>query len=320
MVDVICLGASVVDVPLQPVDKKVFKSESYPLENISLTTGGDALNEATIISRLGSKVKLISMVGNDIAGKFILNHCRNNLIDIDGITVKDGINTSINIGLVAHDGERTFITSKNGSLWKTTIDDLNLDLIKDAKILSYGSFFNNPLLRDEELVKILSRAKQQNMIITADMIKPRNNETFDDIKNSLKLVDFFFPNIDEARLMTNKNDINEIADDILSYGVKCVVIKIDSKGAYIKNESGFKAVIPAMHGITAIDTIGAGDNFASGFITGLVEGLSIKECTQMANVAAGISIQSLGATSGIKTRKQFNENLNRYFIQEGEKN
>lgn len=318
MVDVICIGVSVIDVPLQPVDKTVFESESYPLKNISLTTGGDALNEATIISRLGPKVKLISMVGNDLAGKFIVDHCMKNHIDIEGINIKKGINTSINIGLVTNDGERTFITSKNGSLWKTTIDDLNLELIKDAKILSYGSFFNNPLLRDKELYKIFSIARKRDMIVTADMIKPRNNETFEDIKESLKLVDYFFPNVDEAKLMTNKKEIDDIADEILSYGVKCVVIKIGSKGSYIKNQKGFKLIVPAMRGIKAIDTIGAGDNFASGFITGLVEGLSLIECCKMANVTAAISIQSVGATTGVKSREQYDKILKEYLGQEGD--
>lgn len=312
MVDVICVGASVIDIPLQPVNKEVFDCESYPLQQINMAIGGDALNESTIISRLGHKVSLLSMVGKDVAGYYIVDHCMKNKIDTIGIKQREDVDTSINIGLVTEDGERTFITNRNGSLWKTTIDDIDLSLVKNAKLLSYGSFFNNPLLKDKELVKLFKKAKKENMIISADMIKPRSNETFEDIKESLSYVDYFFPNFDEASLMTGKDKIEDVADEILSYGVGCVIIKIGSKGAYIKSMDGYQKIVPALKGITPIDTIGAGDNFASGFITGLLEDKSLEECGKIANVTAAISIQSVGATTGVKNRKQVDDVIKKY--------
>ncbi|WP_058989753.1 carbohydrate kinase family protein [Anaerococcus rubeinfantis] len=312
MVDVICVGASVLDIPLQPVNKEVFDCESYPLQQINMAIGGDALNESTIISRLGHKVSLLSMVGKDVAGYYIVDHCMKNKIDTIGIKQREDVDTSINIGLVTEDGERTFITNRNGSLWKTTIDDIDLSLVKNAKLLSYGSFFNNPLLKDKELVKLFKKAKKENMIISADMIKPRNNETFEDIKESLSYVDYFFPNFDEASLMTGKDKIEDVADEILSYGVGCVIIKIGSKGVYIKSKNGYQKIVPALKGITPIDTIGAGDNFASGFITGLLEDKSLEECGKIANVTAAISIQSVGATTGVKNRKQVDDVIKKY--------
>ena len=74
--DVICIGAAIVDIPLQPVSKNIFDVDSYPLERIAMTTGGDAINEATIISRLGHRTALMSLIGKDAAGQFILAHCR----------------------------------------------------------------------------------------------------------------------------------------------------------------------------------------------------------------------------------------------------
>ncbi|MGM5099564.1 sugar kinase, partial [Escherichia coli] len=47
--DVICIGAAIVDIPLQPVSKNIFDVDSYPLERIAMTTGGDAINEATVM-------------------------------------------------------------------------------------------------------------------------------------------------------------------------------------------------------------------------------------------------------------------------------
>ena len=114
--DVVCLGAAIVDIPLRPVSRDIFDIESYPIDNIAMTVGGDAMNEATIISRLGFKTGIIAAIGDDAAGQFILRSCEKDHIDVEGITIDPSINTSMNIGLVTADGERKFITNRKGSL------------------------------------------------------------------------------------------------------------------------------------------------------------------------------------------------------------
>ena len=301
--DVICIGAAIVDIPLQPVSKNIFDIESYPLNKISMTIGGDAINEATIISRLGHKVALMSRIGKDAVGNFILEACEKDNIDVKSMHIDENIDTSINVGLVTEDGERTFVTNRNGSLWKMTIEDVDFDRFKDARLLSLASIFNNPLLDGPALVKIFQEAKRNNMIICAVMIKARLCETLEDIGEALSYVVYFFPNYDEACIITGKTDINEIADIFLGCGVKNVVIKTGKKGCYIKNNKQ-TLEIPACKNIKAIDTIGAGDNFASGFITGILDGKTLKECAEFANVTAAISVQSVGATTGVQNREQ----------------
>lgn len=310
--DVVCIGAAIVDVPLRPVSKDIFDHESYPLDRIGMTIGGDAINESTIISRLGHRVGLMSMVGQDIMGNFILDHCRREGIDTAGVRQRAGVDTSINIGLVTADGERTFVTNRNGSLWKMSIDDMDLSLVGRARVLSLASFFNNPRLDNAALVKIFQVARAAGMTIAADMIKPRLGETFDDIAEALSYVDYFFPNCDEARLMTGEEDIERVADRILAYGVRHVVIKIGKSGVFIKAHRGTAMTVPAMKGITALDTIGAGDNFASGFITGLLEGKPLAACGAYGNVAASLAITSIGATTGVKSRESFDRQLEAY--------
>ena len=280
--DVLCLGAAVVDIPLRPVSREVFDIESYPVDNIAMAVGGDAMNESTIISRLGCKTGLMAAIGDDAAGAFILRSCDEDNIDTEGVTIDPNLNTSINIGLVTEDGERTFITNRNGSLWKENIEHVNFDKIKEAKILSLASIFNCPLLDGKTLEKIFSFAKEHGMTITADMIMPRLGETLDDIAGALQYVDYFFPNYDEACLMTGEKDEAKVADKLFSYGIKNVVMKIGTRGCYIRNKDGVM-IVPACKGITAVDTIGAGDNFASGFIAALLQGKDIKECGEYAN-------------------------------------
>ena len=87
--DVLCVGAAVIDIPLQPVSKNIFDVESYPLQQISMTIGGDAINESTVISRLGHKTALATMVGDDAAGQYIIQHCQREGICVEGIRTKE---------------------------------------------------------------------------------------------------------------------------------------------------------------------------------------------------------------------------------------
>ena len=314
--DVMCLGAAVVDIPLRPVSRDIFDIESYPVDRIAMTVGGDAMNEATIISRLGFKTGLMACVGDDAAGQFILRSCKKDNIDVEGVSIDPAIDTSMNVGLVTADGERTFITNRNGSLWKENIEHVNFEKMKEAKILSLASIFNCPLLDGKALVRIFKEAKAEGMTITADMIMPRLGETLDDIREALSYVDYFFPNFDEACLLTDETDEAKVADKLYACGVKNVVMKIGKRGCYIRNKTGVQ-IVPACKGVTAIDTIGAGDNFASGFIAAILQGKDIYECGVYANCTAAISVQHSGATSGVRNKQMVEDMLSLYNRQYG---
>ena len=124
-------------------------------------------------------------------------------------------------------------------------------------------------------------------------------------------MDYLFPNFEEAKLLTGKETLDDIADSFLNCGVKTVVIKTGKRGCFIKRVD-MKIEVPAVSGITAIDTIGAGDNFASGFISALLEGKTLRECALFANATAAISVLSVGATTGVKNRKLVEQLLDEY--------
>ena len=243
--DVMIIGAAIVDLPLRPVSKEVFDVVSYPVDGIAMTIGGDALNESTIITRLGHKVALMSCIGVDVAGAFVLSN------------------------------------------------------------------FNNPLFDNKALVSVFSKAKEEGMIICADMVSPRLNEKLEDITEALSYVDYFFPNFEEASEMTGETDEAKVADKLYACGVKNVIMKIGKRGCYIRNADG-AMIVPACKGVTAIDTIGAGDNFASGFITGLLEGKDIRECAIYANCTAAVSVQYVGATGGVTDKAIVDKMLAKY--------
>jgi sugar/nucleoside kinase (ribokinase family) len=188
-----------------------------------------------------------------------------------------------------------------------TIEHMDLNRLRSAKLLSYGSIFNAPRIDGPALARVFKEARKHNLIICADMIKPRLGETLRDIKEALSYLDYFFPNYDEACIMTGNKDLEEIADTFLGCGVKNVVIKNGGKGCYIKNRGGAMEV-PTRQ-IQAVDTIGAGDNFVAGFITAILENKNLRECAVFANMTALVSVQSVGATAGVQRREQVEEEL-----------
>ena len=112
------IGGAVVDVLVTPAGPEVFQSGSYPAENIKMTFGGDALNEATVLSALGKKIYLHTVLGTDPQGDMIREHCRKHGIRLSGACSKEGTPTGINVVLVQENGERNFLTNRNGTLRK----------------------------------------------------------------------------------------------------------------------------------------------------------------------------------------------------------
>lgn len=82
--EIVIIGAAIIDVLAYPVNAKVFEAGSYSTEDIHMSTGADALNEATILAKKGRRVQLETVIGQDDAGKFIQTHC-----DDAGIIVRD---------------------------------------------------------------------------------------------------------------------------------------------------------------------------------------------------------------------------------------
>ena len=168
--EVVIVGAAHTDLQLYPVGADVLDTASYSVKQMVLTVGGDALNEATVITRLGHKVRLVSCVGDDVIGSLVLEHCRKNNIGTEYIKVDSSKVTSINVGLIREDGERTFINNKSGSIWTFCPEDVERESVSHGRILSFASIFNNPLLDESLMIPLFERAREKGMLICADIV------------------------------------------------------------------------------------------------------------------------------------------------------
>lgn len=304
--DFTIIGAGILDVLARPVDASVFAAGSLPAQDIALSFGGDALNEAVVLSRLGKTVQFISAVGQDEAGSMILQHLKRHRISADHVAQSPDFPTGINLVLVDAKGERSFITNPSGSL--RMLDEGHIDpaLFPNAPILCFASIFVSPRLTPDKLARLWAQAKSAGCTVCADMTKCKHQETLLDLAPALAHVDYIFPNYEEACLVSRLSDPDEIADAFLDCGVGHFVMKLGREGCLIRTRTQ-RYLVPAYSDAVCIDTTGAGDNFAAGFLYALSEGMDLPECGRFANAAASIAIESFGAATGIRSLSQVRE-------------
>lgn len=301
--DFTVIGAGIMDVLARPVNASVFQTGSMPAEDITMTFGGDALNEATILSRLGKKVQFISVLGKDEAGAMVLDHCRKNHIPTEHIVRSTAFPTGINLVLVDEQGERSFITNPASSLRMLEPGHIDPALLPNAPILCFASIFVYPKFGPKELSVLFRQAKESGCTVCADMTKCKHQETLEDLAPALACTDYVFPNYEESCLVSRKTDPDEIACAFLACGVKNFVMKLGKKGCLIRNRQE-RYLVPAWPHAVCVDTTGAGDNFAAGFLYALSEGMDLPSCGYFANAAASIAIETTGAATGVQSAEQ----------------
>ena len=296
--EVVCVGMSVVDVLARGVTELRFDGSTNFVQSVGLWTGGDALNEAFTLSKLGHAVGLMTLVGDDAQGKFVLQECVRNGVDTRAIAVSAKYQTTTTIVLIGKDGERTFITPYGGTMDEYGIEDIDVSYIgAGTRVVSIASLFTSERLDRDAAAVVLRRAREIGAITVADFVPNRTNARFSDIKEILSLLDYMIPSIDEAVLYSGKSDLDAVADECFAYGARNVVIKMGRKGAYARNASE-RLTIPAYPVPVVMDTTGAGDNFVAGFIAGLLRNRTLLDCLKLGSATASLSVQSMGATSG----------------------
>lgn len=207
--------------------------------------------------------------------------------------------TTIACPVVFQDAERSIINAGLSDSLRFMIDPATMP---KARVVSLASLFMPPLDKPQQVLEVARQAKANGSIVCADMMWTEGVSNLETFREVWQYIDYFFPNEDEAAKLTGKDDPEEMAKTLLDYGVGCVVIKVGKQGCLATNRKGAILVPPYL--VKAKDTTGAGDNFAAGFITGLMDGQDLKNCCRYANAAASIAIQFDGASTGIRSRAQ----------------
>ncbi len=266
--------------------KNMLLSRTLNLKN-TRASGGSAANTINGMASLGVETGYIGKIGMDETGDFFLSDLKNN--NIETFVKRCKTETGIASVLISPDSERTFGTYLGASV-ELGAGDLEDSMFMNYQILHLEGYliFNKDLIN-----KTLKLAKANNMIVSLDLasynVVEANLDFIRDITE--KYIDIVFANEEEAKAFTGKSA--EMALDEIANICNTAVVKIGKHGSLIKNKSNVICIDPIPSKV--VDTTGAGDLYAAGFLYGLSGGLPLGKCGETGALLAGKVIEVIGA-------------------------
>jgi len=282
---------SIGDINLDAITSKLKelpeKDSQSVVSDLSLSSGGCAANFAKAISMLGLDTRFVGKVGDGIIGEFL----RNSMGNVE-LALSKGSKSGITFAMVFEDNTRSFVTYP-GSNGEFTIDDINLDLIA-GKYLHVGSFFLQGLREDTK--KVLDHAHGKGMTTSFDTGWDPAGWGKEDVKlvrEILKDVDIFFPNLKEGEAITRAKGRETVCEELLALGLGIVALKLGSEGSYIATKDERIFIPPTKADV--VDTTGAGDVFDASFVYGHSKGWALEKSGRFANASAALSTRDYGS-------------------------
>lgn len=253
----------------------------------SMVSGGSAANTIHGLAKLGAKCGYMGSIHSDSLGDFFTDDLKN--AGIEGIFKSGEQATGCANTFVSPDSERTFGTYLGAAI-EMTADDLNADQFKGYDYFHIEGYLvqNYPLVE-----KALQLAKEAGLKVSLDLAS--YNVVEDNLEFLKKVipsyVDIIFANEEEAKAFTGKEP-EEALEEIAAL-CDIAVVKVGKDGSFIKHGSLKESV--GVIEVKAIDTTGAGDQYAAGFLFGLAKGLPLKACGEIGALLAGKVIEDFGA-------------------------
>jgi sugar/nucleoside kinase (ribokinase family) len=292
--------------------------ETGPLESVrhfEKRTAGAETNVAVGLARLGLRMGWLSRLGDDSMGRFLIGEFTREGVDCSHVAVAPGGRTGFMFkGRVDDGGDPPIEYHRKGSAASQfSPADLDLPWLAQARHLHVTGIF--PALTPETLAA--TRAAMVHMhshgrTISFDPnLRPALWPSADAMRATLNglaaQADWVLPGLDEGRLLTGQDTPEGVASFYRTLGAKLVVVKLGPDGAYFDGEGGCGHV-PAAPVKQVIDTVGAGDGFAVGIISGLLDGRPISEAVRRAAWIGARAVQVRGDTEGLPSRAELDAN------------
>ncbi|MDO8686113.1 MAG: PfkB family carbohydrate kinase, partial [Clostridiales bacterium] len=208
------------------------------------------------------------------------------------------LSTSTSIVMLDKSGERHFAYygMANDSL---CVKDINEDLLKNSKIVHFGSAMALAGLDGNGITELFKKAKVYGAITSMDVTWDSTGKWLEKIEDALYCTDIFMPSYYEAKMISGCETPKEMRKFFKKYGIQKLVIKLGVDGCYITDFTD-EYFIETFKNIKVVDTTGAGDAFVSGFLTGMIKGWDIYRSGLFGNATASLCVAELGATTGTK--------------------
>lgn len=279
------------------------------VHNFNKSIAGAESNVAIALARLGHEVGWFSKLGDDEFGRYIKAVIRGEGVDVSRISIDSERSTGLLFKeRFAHVNPNVYYYRKNSAASNITIEDLDLDYIKSAKILHVtGITLALSNTARETVYKAIEVAKSNNVLISFDpniRLKLWNiEEAKPIIMDIMKMTDIVFPGKEEGKLLLGTDEPKEIGRFFLNMGCKIVATKLGKEGCYIASREN-EELVAGYIVEKPEDTVGAGDGFAAGFLSGILRNLNLRECGQLANAVGAMATLVRGDMEGFPTLQQ----------------
>ena len=254
-----------------------------------IVPGGSACNTIVGVANLGGRARFVGKLGVDSYARQFAAGLKNNAVD--AVLLQSRLPTGRVLSIITPDAQRSMFTCLSASS-ETRPDEMTLTYFDQAAIVHLEGYlaFNRELL-----LAALQSAKRAGALISLDLASFTVVESARSFLASVvkDYVDILMANEDESRVFTNHSD--EIrAIEAMSQNVDIAVVKVGKRGSLIARSDHIIQVPPEGDG-TAVDTTGAGDLWAAGFLFGFLNGYPLEKCGRLASVCGYEVCQVVGA-------------------------
>ncbi|WP_050475929.1 sugar kinase [Herbaspirillum rhizosphaerae] len=283
------------------------------VEKYTRRLAGAETNVAIGLSRLGLKVGWVSRVGNDSFGRFIRKRVAQEGVDVSHVATDMEFRTAIQLKAKAVDGADPAIEyyrkgSAASHLSQVDFDESYFGGARHLHATGIAAALSASTMAFAHQALDFMRAKGKTISFDPNlrpMLWPSQEVMAQKLNELAFKADWVLPGLSEGKILTGYSEPRDIAAFYLDQGVKQVVIKLGAEGAYFRNASE-EGVVAGVEVKEVVDTVGAGDGFAVGVISGLLEGLAMSEAVMRGNRIGAFAIQVVGDMEGLPTRAQLN--------------
>ncbi|SFA98623.1 carbohydrate kinase family protein [Clostridium frigidicarnis] len=318
MFDVTAIGEILIDFTPVGVNEQGYKV-------FCQNPGGAPANVLVANSKFGGKTAFIGKVGNDSFGKFLIKTLKDANVSTEGIIVDEEVNTTLAFVHLDTNGDRSFsFYRKPGADMMLNSNEINEELIKNCKILHFGSVSLTDEPSRTATLEAVKLAKSMNKIISYDpnyrpLLWDNEELAIKEMVNSIKFADIVKVSEEELFLLTGEKNLEVGSKVIADMGVSLVLVSLGEKGAFYRKNNEFGLV--KAYTVDVVDTNGAGDAFL-GAIHYCIKNKSLKYIIEMsknelekilefANASGALATTKNGAIPAIPTLNEVNALLNK---------
>jgi sugar/nucleoside kinase (ribokinase family) len=309
--DVLCAGLIVADHVCTPIARLPVAGELVMADGMLLTIGGCAANAAVDLAKMMVRVGVVGRVGGDVFGRIATDLLREANVDVAGVKVSDGVDTSQTLIVNVQGQDRRFIHTF-GANRDFCAADIALPFLDQVKVLYLGGYLAMPGVTQHDLAPVFAAARARGVKTVLDIVVPGKQGNLSQFDKLLPHVDVFLPNNLEGEIITGETDPIKQADVFQRLGAATTIITMGGEGAIlVSKDVKLRAGVFSM---PVIDASGGGDAFDAGYIYGLLHGLDAEDCLRVASALGASCVRAIGTTPGVFTREECEQFLREHVL------